>query len=1165
MKFPVEGVMPKVETQASSFIQKNSTYDGRGIIMGVFDTGCCVGATGLQKTTTGLPKIIDAIDATGSGDVDMTTIVKGKEIVLLTGRTIQVPENWKSENGEFRIGIKRAFELYPAELVSKCKSKKKEEFLIDHQKNISTLKSLNTKESNAQVEGLEQLVSGFEYAGPALDVIAFNDGKDWNVVVFPTCESDISKCKVLKDYKISQDYSMFSEETMLTYSVKIYKNCEIVSIVVVAGAHGTHVAGIIGANYPDQPEINGVAPGIQIVSIKIGDTRMGTMETGEGLIRGLLAAKECGCHIINMSYGEYSSVPNRGRFVKLVEELVMEHNVVFVSSGGNNGPALSTVGAPGGTTDDVVVGVGAYVSPVMQKVEYSLRENMDEFSFLWSSRGPCVDGALGIDIIAPGGAIATIPTYLLSKNAAMHGTSMSSPNAAGCISLLLSGMKQEGLAWHPYNIIRAIQNTAIPIKSEPLAYGRGLIQVCSAFDYLKKHFYKSKEPIRYNINCEKKRGIYLRGYEETHADYELQVFINTEFHKQTKNIEKIDFDRQIIFLNTAKWVKCPEFMMLSNDPNHNRGMNVKILCSDLPDDSVHFTEILAIDATDPDAGALFRIPVTVVKPAQMTSFKSEAIHEMIPGNLVRKFIQVPAYAKYVDVVVTGLEIDTYRQYVVHGVQIVPHVSFKETTLEKWIKLVNGQSQSLKMRVVPNVTLELVVGQNWTSMGNSSIKVEIEFHGLMTSFGTQLQLNERVTRVNLSTPLRSEDLALKLALTTLHLQIVPQSSQIRINNDTRNQLFDGRYIHELILNYSFTLTESSDVITRLTSISDILYESNYESQLVSVYNSNKQLVHTGDAWPKKIKLIKDSYTLVVSIRHHTIKKLDRLKNLVLNLEIGIKEIPIDVYPSMISALEENGKISNLALKKGDTETIFIRAIKRRNLPKHAKYGDLLVGTIKYSNSSLDDPIVLKVPPPKFVAPKPTPFKFDEKIVDHLVHTLEKCEKEEFEKNIEKALTDHSTHIPLLFTSLRFETDFVKIQKVSQAIIDLIDQNELAIYIGTKGKDNTKLDNHKKWLVDAYMKLLDALINLKESEDLIQKNLTELHKWVDAESEKVVGLEMRGHYINKQYGDFLKLYNKQSGVANKKNYLLLLQIFNENDWRYLAQSYGEEKFKLFPNHK
>lgn len=224
----------------------------------------------------------------------------------------------------------------------------------------------------------------------------------------------------------------------------MYDNGDIVEIVGSCSSHGTHVASIASACFPDAPEKNGIAPGAQIISICIGDGRLGSMETGTALVRAMtyiMQRKEKGLPVdlINMSYGEHSHWSNAGKIGELINEVINKYGVTWVVSAGNAGPALCTVGTPPDIFINNMIGVGAYVSPEMMMAMYSAREKLPGTTYTWTSRGPTIDGDRGVSVCAPGGAITSVPRFTNRGTQLMNGTSMASPHTCGALALLISG------------------------------------------------------------------------------------------------------------------------------------------------------------------------------------------------------------------------------------------------------------------------------------------------------------------------------------------------------------------------------------------------------------------------------------------------------------------------------------------------------------------------------------------------------------------------------------------------------------------------------------------------------------------------------------------------------------------------------------------------------
>ena len=83
--------------------------------------------------------------------------------------------------------------------------------------------------------------------------------------------------------RTERQFATFSALDACNYAVNIFDEGETLSIVTDCGSHGTHVAGIVAACMRNEggevatggmAPFEGVAPGAQIVSCKIGDNRV---------------------------------------------------------------------------------------------------------------------------------------------------------------------------------------------------------------------------------------------------------------------------------------------------------------------------------------------------------------------------------------------------------------------------------------------------------------------------------------------------------------------------------------------------------------------------------------------------------------------------------------------------------------------------------------------------------------------------------------------------------------------------------------------------------------------------------------------------------------------------------------------------------------------------
>lgn len=220
-------------------------------------------------------------------------------------------------------------------------------------------------------------------------------------------------------------------------------------------SHGTHVAGIIAGNgATGEVDDNGnlwglgVAPGANIIGQRIFDG-VGNYAAPPSFEKLTRDAKRAGADIGSNSWGD----DTQGRYdISAMEfdELVRDADALMLGdqpyilefSAGNAGPSQQTIGSPGVAKN--VIATGASQNDRPDLIIYA--DGVDAMAD-FSSRGPCEDGRIKPDVVAPGTWIASLQSQSATDQYAwapidelyqyQGGTSQAGPHVSGAAAVFV--------------------------------------------------------------------------------------------------------------------------------------------------------------------------------------------------------------------------------------------------------------------------------------------------------------------------------------------------------------------------------------------------------------------------------------------------------------------------------------------------------------------------------------------------------------------------------------------------------------------------------------------------------------------------------------------------------------------------------------------------------
>ncbi|HEX9703843.1 MAG TPA: S8 family serine peptidase [Gemmatimonadales bacterium] len=601
----LRGLMPLTSTGVTAFLREHPTYDGRGVLIAILDSGIDAGTAGLVVTSAGAPKVLDLRDFSGEGRVALTPVQPaGDGSVTVAGTSLR---------GTGRIA----------------------RLAVSPRWYAGTFRELPLGDMpEADVNGNGTNTDAFP-----LIVARATDG--WTVFLDTNLDGSFEDEMPLHDYRQGREtLTMGTQPITLAANFQDEAGVPLLDLYFDTSAHGTHVAGIAaGHNLYNIAGFHGVAPGAQVLGLKIANNARGGISVNGSMLRAMdyaarFAERRGLPLVLNLSFGVGNEEEGRAVVDSVVDAFLVAHpEAVFVISAGNDGPGLSTLGFP--ASADLALSVGATFPGVFTKaVEPGVQPPPDVVGF-WSARG----GELAKpEIVAPGIAYSAVPRWNTGEEVKL-GTSMAAPHVAGLAACLLSAMTQERRRVSGADISHALQISARRFTTATLLdQGTGAPRLQAAYEWLIAGHQGSGYEVRTATGAP---AAFRRAGPAGPGDT-LDVFYVT--HRTGLRAA------QYLLRAEVPWLSVPDLVVA--DPRATPIPVLRRAGARFPT-GVHVGSVAAFNPSDTLAGPLFRLLTTVVVPIDVEEKPLVVNRRETPaGRVDRYFLRVRNPGATLDVSVT---------------------------------------------------------------------------------------------------------------------------------------------------------------------------------------------------------------------------------------------------------------------------------------------------------------------------------------------------------------------------------------------------------------------------------------------------------------------------------------------------------------------------------